>query len=60
MNESATLRRQIQADILGLQWILDNTKTTDNEVRILELLTKHKRAMANFQKEVENDPSKPN
>jgi len=55
LNEAAKLRRQIQADIIGLQYILDHTKNNDSAVEILDKLTKHKRSM--MQLEASNEPS---
>lgn len=56
LSESTQLRRQIQADIIGLQWILDHTKNSDDAKQILDSLLKHKRAMARIEadKKAEN------
>lgn len=55
LSEAAKLRRQIQADIIGLQYILDHTKNNDSAVEILDKLTKHKRSM--MQLEASNEQS---
>ena len=55
MTETETLRKQIQADINGLRWILDNTNDTDQPAVILREIARHKSNMLNLQHQNEKE-----